>query len=399
MNWTLQWARPDVGLAGIALLLLALAVFGLRRWPSGLTARTALRGLVLAAGLAAGVAAVLDRPPEPLTMAECLSTLANETGLARTAASQAHNPPPPQIGLGSGPRDQTYFQVARGLVQEANARGIPLVNIETSGSFDNQAKTTSPLNMALFFSQGDALEAATPEQQRLLRMVMSLYQEEIHVLTRRTAPSGKPLRRLSDLNSLRVLVSERSSGSAYTAGRLMKLAGIQPAGAKVQAVAATHALCSVLVGEAEAMVVVSGQPVGQLRDLQRLANHPARPLLQLQFLPLSTADLNGGKVPGVSTAFYEPARIERRSYPWAFEFEDGREQIDTLAVRALLMAYDFSPQNTDVQKRKCAALSTIVKLLKDPEVTGRLCQLPHHRKWCQIVPSANVPGWQANTCL
>ena len=399
MNWTLQWTRPDLGLVGIALLVLALAAFGLRRWPAGTVARAGLRGLLFVAGLAVGVVAMLDRPPEPLTMAECLSTLASETGLAGTAAPQAHNPPPPWIGLGTGPSDQTYYQVARGLVQEANARGVPLVNIPTNGSFDNLAKAASPLNMALVFSQGDALEAATPEQQRQLRMVMALYQEEVHVLTRRIAPSGKPLRRLSDLNGLRVLVSERSSGSAYTAGRLMKLAGIQPAGAKVQAMSSTHALCSVLVGEAEAMVVVSGQPVGQLRDLQRLAHHPAHPLRQVQFLPLTVADLRGGAVKGVSAAFYEPARIERRSYPWAFEFEDGREQIDTLAVRALLMAYDFSPRATAVQQQKCAALSTIVKLLKDPDVTARLCQLPHHRKWCQIDPGANVPGWQANTCL
>ncbi|MEO5734673.1 MAG: TAXI family TRAP transporter solute-binding subunit [Rubrivivax sp.] len=351
-------------------------------------------------------------------MKECLNTLATDSGSALAVVPQALDPVPPDIGMGSGPRGQTYYEVASNLAQAANAHGVPLVNIETKGTFQNLSTVVSKRNMALVFAQADALEAVKASEQRSVRMVMSLYQEEVHVLSRRTTLTGNtPLLRLADLKGRRVLVSDRSDGSAYTTRRLLKLAGMEPGGDEpqpkllagaeaprpptvtVQTMAPTRALCSVIVGEAEAMVIVAGQPVGLLRAVQRLAHHPAHPLDPIQFMPLSVTDLRAASVAGVSPVFYEPARIERRSYPWAFDREDSRADVKTLAVRALLMSYDFSPRANAVQRQKCTALGAVVKLLKDPEVQARLCQLPNHRKWCRFDPDASVPGWQANTCL
>lgn len=329
-------------------------------------------------------------------MAECRTVLAASTGPTVDRKVQARPPQRPLIGMGSGPQGQTYYDIAQNLIDLlSSVGGPPVVNVETEGTFDNLRKLASAFNMTLALAQADVLEAASPDQQRILRVVMPLYLEEIQVLARQDVV------RFADLPGKRVLVSDRSSGSAYTTGRLLKLAGVVPHGGQAQALPPVEAVCQVLTGQADALVVVSGQPVGLLRDLGRLAQHPEKPLAAVHFLPLNKSDLQGKPVAGMSSVFYEPGQIARRSYPWAFAPADGKpgaDHIPTLAVRAVLMAYDFSARTTPDQASSCDALSRITQVLSNAGHRARLCQLPNHPKWCQLDPAAVVPGWQANTC-
>lgn len=329
-------------------------------------------------------------------MAECRTILGGASGLDVERRIPTSGPPRPFIGMGTGPQGQTYYEMGQNLIDLLwRVGGPPMVNVETHGTFDNLRKLASAFNMTLALVQADALEAAPPAQQQIVRVVMPLYMEEIHLLAR------KGVSRFADLNGKRLLVSDRSGGSAYSAGRLLKLAGVVPNGGQVQALPPVEAVCQVLTGQADAIVVVSGQPVGLLRDLGRLARHPEKPLSAVRFVPLSQADLQGPPVAGMSSVFYEAGRIDKGSYPWAFETPGGESDggyIATLAVRAVLMAYDFSARSNPAQISSCNALHQINQVLRDPEHRARLCQLPNHPKWCQLNPDAVVPGWQVNLC-
>lgn len=323
-----------------------------------------------------------------LTSAACVDTLSRRMG-ELTAASrlasivEAGTPEPADpIGLVSGSATGTYHAVAEDLVGVARRQGVPLFNRETLGSLDNLRKLADPKeNAALGFAQSDILSvlarAADPADRKaatLLRLVLPLYAEEVHVLARTGVQS------LADLAGRRVVTAASSQGSLHTAENLLRAAGVTPGQLDNQQTAAA-ALCSVLTGRADAMVIVAGKPTPHLASLDALLSHPARPLDQVHLMPLALPTDNVG---------YEAARIGPNDYAWV------REPVDTLAVRALLMAFDFSPRRTDYQQRRCGQLKRLGALLQ--RELPALARPPHHAKWREVDPTRPVSGWRVDAC-
>ena len=340
----------------------------------------------------AAASAVTDVPVPPaaavLTSAACVDTLSRRMGeltaasrLASIAEAGAPEPADP-IGLVSGSATGTYYAVAEDLVGVARRQGVPLFNRETLGSLDNLRKLADPKeNAALGFAQSDILavlaRAADPADRKaatLLRLVLPLYAEEVHVLARTGVQS------LADLAGRRVVTAASSQGSLHTAENLLRAAGITPGQLDNQQTAAA-ALCSVLTGRADAMVIVAGKPTPHLASLDALLPHAARPLDQVHLLPLALPTDNVG---------YEAARIGPNDYAWV------REPVDTLAVRALLMAFDFSPRRTDYQQRRCGQLKRLGALLQ--RELPALARPPHHAKWREVDPTRLVSGWRVDAC-
>lgn len=362
----------------------------------------AAQGLLVLSMLLGGIDSTQAAEPV-MDVAECRSALALVPGLSGDRRIEPRSPQRPLIGLGSGPGGQTYHDMADNLIELLAAiDGPALVNVETGGSFDNLSRLDSSFNMTLAFTQSDALEKATPSQQARLRWVASLYVEEVHVLAQRGYGQ------LAALDGKRIVVSRQSTGSAYTARRLLKLAGVNPQGGDVVELSPVEAVCQVLTGQAQAMVVVAGQPVRLFRDLERLQYHAASPLRSVHFLPIQPADLAPGRAPGISAKFYEGATIARNSYPWAFAAAGGAvgeapaHHVATVGVRALLMAFDFSAGTSPDMVNSCNALRAVARVVQNPVHRARLCQVPNHPKWCQLMPAKpgdTVPGWTANACL
>jgi TRAP transporter TAXI family solute receptor len=334
----------------------------------------------------------IDPPPLPppvLTAAACIDTLSTRMG-ALTAASRlashakAASAPAPAnpIGLVSGSGTGTYHAVADDLVATARQQGVPLFNRETLGSLDNLHLLANPKeNAALGFAQSDILawlarsdDPANRQTATLLRLVLPLYAEEVHVLARTGVHT------LADLAGRRVLTASSSQGSLHTAETLLRAAGVVPASLDSQQTAAA-ALCSVLTGRADAMVIVAGKPTPHLVSLDALRDHPARPLDGVHLLPLDLPLDNTG---------YEVARIDRGDYPWV------AQPVSTLAVRALLMAFDFSPQRTAYQQRRCQQLQRLGRLIE--QELPALAKPPHHVKWGEVDPKRTVSGWRLDAC-
>lgn len=410
----MEWAAVNEPLliVGLGALLIG---FLLPWLTAGLSTDRWLRGgLVLVGVLASGVALlpllppdpapdpaperasgpVHGQPPEPtaaLTPAACVATLSERMRALTTAAQpsplvDAASAPAmaDPIGLVSGSATGTYHAVASDLVAVARRQGVPLFNRETLGSLDNLRKLADPQeNAALGFAQSDILavlaRAEDPGLRKsatLLRLVLPLYAEEVHVLAR----SG--VKTLADLAGRRVVTAASSQGSLHTAETLLRAAQVVPASLDSGQTAAA-ALCSVLTGRADAMVIVAGKPTPNLVSLDALRDHPARPLEGVHLLPLAlpqAADAVG----------YETARIDAGDYPWV------TQPVPTLAVRALLMAFDFSPRRTDYQQRRCQQLKRLGVLLQRELPT--LAQPPHHAKWREVNPKRAVSGWRRDAC-
>jgi hypothetical protein len=87
---------------------------------------------------------------------------------------------------------------------------------------------------------------------------------------------------------------------------------------------------------------------------------------------------------------YETARIDSGDYPWV------AQPVSTLAVRALLMAFDFSPQRTAYQQRRCRQLQRLGRLIE--RELPALGQAPHHAKWREVDAQRPVSGWRRDAC-
>jgi uncharacterized protein len=376
-----RWLRGVLGLAGglacvVALLPLVRAepspdaAHGQSQGPHQDASASDPRSVALTP--AACVAALSDR------MLALTSTA--QPALAGDSASVPAMTDP--IGLVSGSATGTYHAVASDLVTVARRQGVPLFNRETLGSLDNLRKLADPQeNAALGFAQSDILavlarsdDPALRKSATLLRLVLPLYAEEVHVLARADVQT------LADLNGRRVVTAASSQGSLHTADTLLRAAHVVPISLDSQQTPAA-ALCSVLTGRADAMVIVAGKPTPNLASLDALRDHPARPLDGVHLLPLELPPDNTG---------YEVAHIDSGDYAWV------TQPVSTLAVRALLMAFDFSPQRTAYQQRRCQQLKRL-GLLIERELPA-LGQPPHHVKWREVDPKRPVSGWRRDAC-
>jgi TRAP-type uncharacterized transport system substrate-binding protein len=368
-----------------------------------------LRGTLVLVGLLAGAYALLRQPSAPtlsalataaapvgdraagsvgLTKTDCVTTLSTdivklmESELLQRSSETPASPLRDPIGLVSGSATGTYHHIGNDLVAAALRQGVPLFNNETLGSLDNLHKLAHPKeNAALGFAQSDILgwlaRSPDPNDRKVtgaLRLVLPLYAEEVHVLARRE------LRTLADLAGRRVVTSSTSQGSRHTAENLLLAANVVPASLDSQQTTA-EALCSVLTGDADAMVIVEGKPAKSLLSLNVLGEHAAHPLEAVHLLPLALPTHNIG---------YETARIDDSDYPWV------RQPVDTLAVRALLMAFDFSPRLNDYQQRRCRQLHRLGRVIE--QELPVLKRPNHHPKWREVDARRSVSGWQRDTC-
>lgn len=408
---TLPGMNAPLLIVGLGIVLIAAVLPWLT---AGLSTDRRLRAVLGLGGLVACGLALMprhDKLPIPdvpgngdattLSRAACVETLSRRmssltrasaagaavgSGAASSASGASATAPAPlpanAVGLVSGAATGTYHAMADNLVSLARQQGVPLFNRETQGSLENIRKLADPKeNAALGFAQSDLLtwlrRSDSPEDRQaaaLLRLVLPLHAEEVHVLAR------TEIRGLADLAGKRVLTAASSQGSRHTAENLLRARGIVPARLDSDSSAA-ESLCQVLTGGADAMVVVAGKPTPQLTSLEALVDHPARPLAQVHLLPLEAPSGSDG---------FEAATVDRQDYGWV------REPVPTLAVRALLMAFDFSPRSTPYQRLRCQQLQHLGRLIES-ELAG-LKLPPYPPKWREVDPRRPVSGWKADRC-
>ncbi|MBY0355557.1 MAG: TAXI family TRAP transporter solute-binding subunit [Rickettsiales bacterium] len=288
------------------------------------------------------------------------------------------------IGIVTGPETGTYFAFGRDIAEVSRSVGQAVDVRGTSGSIENlKLMTKTGENAGLGIVQSDVLgflrrsnNANSRQIADKLRLVFPFYKEEVHVLARKKFTS------VQQLQGARVVIGEEGSGNSLTAINLFALLGIEPA--KMLQLAPAEGVVAVLADDADAMIFVGGKPVplfDNLADLKTVGGGKNAQLLEeIHFLPLND--------PRVLKE-YEAGELTSEDYPFI------RETVPTIAVNAVLVAYDFSSGQNAYYLRRCSELAKIGHAIR-----AHLTYLKAsgHPKWKQVDPSRTLSQWKRDLC-
>jgi uncharacterized protein len=268
------------------------------------------------------------------------------------------------VGFISGDIESTDLRAATDLATvvdsaEQDVHILPLVGNDAIQNAKDLAVTRG-VDVAII--QADVLDYLKrdpffPGLENYLQYVTKLYDEEVHVLARKNVTA------LEDLAGKKVNVDRPGSGAAITSATIFDALHLT--------VEPTHfdpslALEKLKAGEIDALVYVSGKPAPLFLGLGPDDN--------LHFLPLRASDL---------PKIYSAAALTSQDYPSVIASEN---RIDTVAVGAVLMAYNWPP-GSERFRRVTHFVDAFFDHLKD------LQEPPRHPKWHHIDLSAPVPGW------
>ena len=262
----------------------------------------------------------------------------------------------------------TYIQIGRDLAKYvAPAAGMELTVLPSAGSAENVQRLRYEPGVKLAIVQSDVYQAfldrvtGNAEARTLiepLRVIMSLYNEEIYFLVR----ADSNLNYLHEIKDARINVGPLLSGTAMSATTLYRqMFGGPPPDTSTSFMTNEEALVH-LTGDktVDVVAVVAGQPAKLLADMKP----EARQLLKLlKFDPNQAASKEALKT-------YFPATVRQSSYPNLLT-----EDVPSLAVKAFLVTYDYKLGTTvDLMSKFGRSLCTNFSQL----------QSEGHPKWKEV---------------
>jgi TRAP transporter TAXI family solute receptor len=191
-----------------------------------------------------------------------------------------------------------------------------------------------------------------------LTYITKLYNEEMHVV----AP--KSIRKLSDLNGKTVSVDLPNGGTFVTSIEVFERLGIKPKFVYIEQRIAYEKLRK---GEIDAMIAVQGNPSRFIKSIKDDRFH----LVPVEYAPSLQAD-------------YLPSQLTSKDYPALIP---PGERVDTIAVPAVLAAYNWAP-GTDRYRKVAQFVQAFFDKFK------RFQQPPFHPKWKEVVLEAPLKGWK-----
>ncbi|HXV24765.1 MAG TPA: TAXI family TRAP transporter solute-binding subunit [Alphaproteobacteria bacterium] len=280
-----------------------------------------------------------------------------------------------ETSIVTGGAKGTYIQFGRDIATIAAECGRTLNVHESAGSIENVLAVRDRPLTQFGIAQSDVLEyvrtfqAEDPTLARAakgIRIVFPLYDEEIHVLARREIAD------LAGLAGKRVSTGVEGSGNSLTASLLLDILKIEPA-ERVK-LSPADSLAALLDGKIDAFFYVVGVPAALFAegniDPQRF-----------HLLPLKEAVLQ---------ELYTPAQIAAGTY----SFQE--EAVDVVAVKAVLLTYNWIPKRNDYQASSCQTVADFSYL-----ILSRLDRLRQtgHPKWKAVDLTALPPGWTVGNCV
>jgi TRAP transporter TAXI family solute receptor len=268
------------------------------------------------------------------------------------------------VTLMSGTIGGTYVQfgadLASVLDDGSRLRVLPIVG---RGSVQSVADILFLQGIDLGIVRADTLDylekkGFAKDIKKQFTYVTKLYNEEMHVI----AP--KSIRSLRELDGKTVSVDLPDGGTFVTALIVFERLGIKP---KFVYVEQRIALEKMKAGEIDAVIAVQGKPsriISQIKD-DRLHLVPVEYAKPLQ-------------------NDYLPAGLSAKDYP---NLISDQQQVDTIAVPAVLAAYNWAPKTERYRK---LALFVDAFFTKFPTFQNP----PFHPKWKEVSLSAPLPDWQ-----
>jgi len=285
------------------------------------------------------------------------------------------------VGMVTGSKTGTYYQFGNDIAEVTKPKGVDILVKDSKGSIDNIKRLNSRENAAFGIVQSDVLgfleRSESTEMQAVakkLRLIFPFYNEEVHLF------ANKSIQTFEDLQGKRLVMGEKESGNWLTSTNLLEMTGIEPA--EQVYMPPKEAAVAVLKGEVDAMIYVAGKPVALFTALGNLKEKSDfAPLFDnVHFVPLEGT---------IMLREYAESNIGPEDYPWI------SEPVSTIAVKAVLMSFDFSGKRSAYFQQRCQDLAAIGQAIR-----ANINQLKKtgHPKWKEVDLDAEVGNWQRDTC-
>lgn len=271
------------------------------------------------------------------------------------------------VAVITGGEKGTYYQFGLNLRELAITKGINLSVYNSTGSIENLYAVYKRPHTQMGIVQSDVLAFVSrvetnPVLKKIAsktKMVFPLYNEEIHLLGRRE---------ISDFDHLagkRVAIGKEGSGTYLTAKLLFEVSGIRPA--QLVSIGTDDALARLKSGKVDAMFYVAGYPV-------KLFEEDVTTEDGLAIIPILNKTI---------IEFYPKSEIPANTYQWQ------PTKIDTVAVKAVLVSFNFRRINCENVGRFAQILNENIDWLKEHG----------HPKWRSVDLSFKLKGWEQYDCV
>src|ERR1700732_5358450 len=268
------------------------------------------------------------------------------------------------ITLITGTIGGTYVQIGADLasvLDDGNKlRVLPIVG---RGSVQSVADILFLQGVDLGIVRADTLDylerkGFAKDIKKQFTYVTKLYNEEVYVL------ASKSIQNLRELDGKTISVDLPNGGTFVTALTMFERLGMKP---NVVYIEQRIAMEKMRAGEIDAVIVWGGKPYKSVASFKDDRFH---------LVPVDYAKPLQGD--------YLPATLTSKDYPNLIA--EG-EKVDTIAVPAVLAAYNWAP-NTDRYRK--LALFVDAFFTKFPAFQNP----PFHPKWKEVSLSAPLAGWQ-----
>lgn len=289
-------------------------------------------------------------------------------GLA-VGSSQAADPT-----IMTGKPSGTYIRFGQDIARLASHFDLHLKVEPSAGSLDNVEAVLRRPNTPLGIVQSDVLDfvATFADDEDLrrtaaaMRMVFPLYSEEVHLLARPGIGS------LADLNGKRVAVGAPTSGTLLTATLMLASAGIEPA--EEVEIDTTEALTALREQQIDAMFYVAGRPAKLFTSEVTAADG-------FHLVPITDPLVH---------QLYQSTSIPAGTYPWQ------TADVPTVAVRAVLMTYDYAKRNA-YHRTACATVGKVARMIAS-NLEWLRGEGRGHPKWREADLDAGLVSWERSAC-
>lgn len=298
---------------------------------------------------------------------------------ASSGVAAANSP----IGMVTGSASGTYIQFGKQIAEIAKKEGVEILVKTSGGSLDNIQRLRSKENAALGIVQSDVLgfilkRSEDPQLRQFikhLRLIFPFYNEEVHLY------ASKEIKSIKDLQGKRVAIGTENSGNFVTSINLFHIMGVEPK-EYVTGLKPAEAAAAVISEEIDAMIYVAGKPVTLFTDLEKVkANPDLAPYFEkTHFVPLDDEKI---------LKEYVASKLSSSDYQW---FND---EIPTVAVKAVLIGYNFARGKTPYYKMRCNQLSLIGKAIRE---NISWLKLNGHKKWMEVDLNQEIGIWEVDTC-
>jgi TRAP transporter TAXI family solute receptor len=271
------------------------------------------------------------------------------------------------LGIITGSERGTYYQFGLNLQALAKQGKLAVDVFPSKGSIENVQAVYERPGVQLGIVQSDVLAfvgrvQSNPVLRRIAtktKMVFPLYNEEVHLLARREITG------FDDLAERRVAIGREGSGTYLTVRLLFDVAEVRPR--EMVPIDTDEALAELKAGRIDAMFFVAGYPVKLLTEGVAAGDG-------LALVPITNKSI---------TEFYPRADIPAGTYAWQ------PQAVDTVAVKSVLVSYDF-------RRKDCDTVGRFAKSIKDN--LGWL-QKNGHPKWKAVDLAYPLRGWEQYDCV